>query len=85
MQELVSFILKGIVSNPEAVTVQELDGESSVLIEIGVDDDDRIRLTDNDGQVLRNLRAVANAASGRKQAVIELLGNSADVGTAEEE
>jgi predicted RNA-binding protein YlqC (UPF0109 family) len=86
MQELVSFILKGIVSNPEAVSVQEVDGESSILLEINVADEDRSRLTDNEGQVLRNLRAVANAASGRKHAIVELLGDdSTDVGTAEEE
>ena len=85
MQELISYILKGLVSNAEELTVQILDGETSVLVEVGVAPEDRQRLTKDDSRVLRSLRAVANAASGRKQAVIELLGADEDVGTAQEE
>jgi predicted RNA-binding protein YlqC (UPF0109 family) len=86
MQELVSFILKGLVSKPEAVSVKEVDGDSSVFLEIEVDESDRVRILNNDSQVLKNIRAVANAASGRKHAIVELLGaDDADVGTAQEE
>jgi predicted RNA-binding protein YlqC (UPF0109 family) len=86
MQELVSFILKGLVSNPDAVSVKKVDGESSVFLEIDVDESDRIRILNNDSQILKNIRAVANAASGRKHAIVELLGaDDADVGTAQEE
>ena len=89
MQELVSFLIKGLVSTPDAVDVREVDGETSVLLEVDLASEDRIKLTSNDGQLLKSLRAVANAASGRKQAVIELLGAdseaNSDVGAAEEE
>tara|TARA_B100001250_G_scaffold239052_1_gene205414 strand:- start:336 stop:599 length:264 start_codon:yes stop_codon:yes gene_type:complete len=87
MQELVSFIVKGIVSEPESVSVNEIDGETSVLLEIDVAEDDRLILLENESQILKNIRAVANAASGRRQAVVELLGaeDVADVGASEEE
>lgn len=85
MQELVSYILKGLVSNSDALTVQVLDGDSSVLVEVGVAPEDQARLKRDDSRLLKSLRAVANAASGRKQAVIELLGADEDVGTAQEE
>ena len=85
MQELVSYILKGLVSRPDDLTVQVLDGETSVLVEVGVAPEDRERLTKEESRLLKSLRAVANAASGRKQAVIELLGADEDVGTAQEE
>jgi len=87
MQELVSFIVKGIVAEPDAVSVNEIDGETSVLLEIDVAESDRPILMENQGQVLKNIRAVANAASGRRQAVVELLGaeDVADVGASEEE
>jgi hypothetical protein len=86
MQELVSFILKGLVTNPDAVSVKEVDGESSIFLEIDVDESDRGRIEEDDFRVLRNIRAVANAASGRKHAIVELLGaGEADVGTAQEE
>ena len=85
MQELVSYILKGLVSEPESVVVQVVGGETSVLLEVDVADADRERLVANEARILKNLRAVANAASGRKQAVIELMGADEDVGTAEEE
>ncbi len=85
MQGLISFVLRGLVSQPEAVSVQVVDGETSVLLEVDVAPEDRARLTSNDGRTLKNLRTVANAVSGRKQAVIELLGSDEDVGTAQEE
>lgn len=85
MQELVSYILKGLVSHPDDLTVQVLDGETSVLVEVGVAPEDRERLSKDESRLLKSLRAVANAASGRKQAVIELLGADEDVGTAQEE
>jgi uncharacterized protein len=86
MQELVSFILKGLVSNPDAVSVKEVDGESSIFLEIDVDESDRLRISEDDFRVLRNIRAVANAASGRKHAIVELLdADEVDVGTAQEE
>ena len=85
MQELVSYILKGLVSEPESVVVQVVGGETSVLLEVDVADADRGRLVADDARILKNLRAVANAASGRKQAVIELMGADQDVGTSEEE
>ena len=87
MQELVSFIVKGIVAEPDSVSVNEIDGETSVLIEIDVAENDRPILMENQGQILKNIRAVANAASGRRQAVVELLGaeDIADVGASEEE
>jgi len=85
VQELVSYILKGLVSEPESVVVQVVGGETSVLLEVDVADADRERLVANEARILKNLRAVANAASGRKQAVIELMGADEDVGTAEEE
>jgi len=65
--------------------VQVVGGETSVLLEVDVADADRERLVANEARILKNLRAVANAASGRKQAVIELMGADEDVGTAEEE
>jgi predicted RNA-binding protein YlqC (UPF0109 family) len=86
MQELVSFILKGLVSNPDAVSVKAVDGESSIFLEIDVADSDRLRIEENDFRVLRNIRTVANAAAGRKHAIVELLdADVADVGTAQEE
>ena len=85
MQGLISFVLRGLVSQPEAVSVQVVDGETSVLLEVAVAPEDRVRLKSNDGRTLKNLRTVANAVSGRKQAVIELLGTDEDVGTAQEE
>ncbi len=87
MQELLSFLIKGVVRTPSAVSVREVGGDTSVLLEVDVAPEDRIKLLENDGKILKNLRAIANAASGRKQAVIELLGaeDDSDVGAAQEE
>lgn len=73
MTELVSFLVKGIVTRPDAVRVNTVDGEASVLIELAVDPADVARVHGPDGETLRAIRTVLSASSGQRKAVLELL------------
>jgi len=70
---LVEYVVRGLVHHPDAVHVNTVDGEASVLLELTVAADDVARVNGPDGETLRAIRAVLSAASGRRRAVLELL------------
>jgi predicted RNA-binding protein YlqC (UPF0109 family) len=80
VSELVNFLVRSLVSRPEAVRVNEVQGEASILLELAVDSADLERVKGPDGETLRAIRTVLSAASGRRKAVLELVEPSADAG-----
>jgi len=58
--ELVEFIVKGIVENPDAVRVRESDGGS--LLELETDAADRGRVIGRQGRVAKAMRALLGAS-----------------------
>ena len=59
--ELVEFMVKGIVTEPEAVAVREL--EDGDLLELETSPDDRGRVIGRQGRVAKAMRAVLGASS----------------------
>ncbi len=74
MKDLVAFLVRGVVKNPDAVTVTETEGEASVLLELVVAPEDQAAVQGPEGATLAAIRAVLAASSGRRKAVLELLG-----------
>ncbi|MEN9786063.1 MAG: hypothetical protein RLZZ299_1327 [Pseudomonadota bacterium] len=74
MKDLVAFLVRGVVKNPDAVTVTETEGEASVLLELAVAPEDQAAVQGPEGSTLAAIRAVLAASSGRRKAVLELLG-----------
>lgn len=60
-QELVEFIAKAIVSEPDQVKVTVTEGGS--MLELETADDDRGRVIGRQGRVAKAMRAVVGAAS----------------------
>ena len=58
--ELIAFIAKGIVSDKDAVNVNEVDGGS--MLELETADDDRGRVIGRQGRVAKAMRAVLGAS-----------------------
>lgn len=79
MSELVGFLVRGLVSQPDAVQIHTVEGDASVLIELTVADADLDRVKGPDGETLRAIRTVLSASAGRRKAVLELIeaGNGA--------
>lgn len=73
MDELVSYIVRGLVDNPDEVQVNKIEGDSTIILELSVNPDDRELVTGEDGETLSHLKAVLSAASGRRKAVLELV------------
>jgi predicted RNA-binding protein YlqC (UPF0109 family) len=57
---LVEFIAKGIVNNPDAVVVTEVD--DGQILELETDPDDRGRVIGRQGRVAKAIRAVLEAS-----------------------
>ncbi|MCB9745471.1 MAG: KH domain-containing protein [Alphaproteobacteria bacterium] len=73
LDSFVTFLVKGLVDNPEAVKVSTVEGDASVMLELFVDPDDHELVMGEDGETLEHLRAVIAAASGRRKAILELM------------
>lgn len=73
MEDLLRHLVDPIVANPDGVSVQAIERESVVMLELVVDPDDRDRLTADDGRALRALRTVLSAAAGKRKAALELV------------
>ncbi len=73
MQELVAYVVKGLVDHPDEVAVNKVEGDASVMLELSVNSEDIELVKGDDGATLHHLRAVVSAASSRRKAVLELL------------
>jgi len=75
MKELVEFIAKALVDEPDQVRVQEIEGERITVIELRVAQGDLGKVIGKQGRTARSIRTLLNAAATklRKRAVLEIL------------
>lgn len=75
MKELIEYIAKALVDDPDNVTVYEVAGESTSVIELKVAKDDLGKVIGKNGRTARAMRTILSAASTkiRKRAVLEIL------------
>ncbi|MFW5925813.1 MAG: KH domain-containing protein [Myxococcota bacterium] len=75
MRELVAFITKALVDDPEAVDVQAVEGDRSIIFEVSVAPGDLGKIIGREGRTARALRTLLAATSARhqKRAVLEIL------------
>jgi predicted RNA-binding protein YlqC (UPF0109 family) len=75
MKELIEYIAKALVDNPEAVQVNEVEGEQTSVIELKVSKEDLGKVIGRQGRTARAMRTILNAASTklRKRSVLEIL------------
>jgi predicted RNA-binding protein YlqC (UPF0109 family) len=63
MRELVEFLVKALVSDPDSVRVEEIDENGDTLLEVHVDNEDLGRVIGREGRVVNAIRTVAKAAA----------------------
>jgi predicted RNA-binding protein YlqC (UPF0109 family) len=75
MKELVEFIVKSLVDNPEAVNLKEVEGEKASIIELRVAQTDLGKVIGKQGRTAKAIRTILNAAGvkGGKKVVLEIL------------
>lgn len=75
MKDLLEYIVKGLVDNPDAVEVYEIENGNTVTLELSVAGDDMGRVIGRRGRVINAIRALVQVKATRlgKTADIELL------------
>ncbi len=75
LKELIEFIAKALVDNPDMVKVSEIEGEKTSVIELNVSKDDLGKVIGKQGRTARAMRTILSAASTkvRKRAVLEII------------
>ncbi len=75
MKELVEYIAKVLVDNPDEVSVNELEGKQTSVIELRVAKEDLGKVIGKQGRTARAMRTILGAASTKikKRSVLEIL------------
>lgn len=75
MKELLEIIAKNLVDNPEQVSVSEIKGERSIVLELKVDPDDMGKVIGKQGRIAKAIRTVVKAAAVHddKKIVVEIV------------
>ncbi|MEA3223581.1 MAG: KH domain-containing protein [Thermodesulfobacteriota bacterium] len=75
MKELIEYIAKMIVDNPDEVKVTEVIGEVTSVIELRVAKSDLGKVIGKEGRTARAMRTLLTAASTKikKRAVLEII------------
>jgi len=77
MKELVEFIAKSLVDNPDAVTVNEIIGEQSIILELKVAQEDMGKIIGKQGRIAKAIRTVIKAVAVKqnKRVIVEIVWN----------
>lgn len=75
MKELLIIIAKSLVDNPDAVVVNEITGEHSIILELKVAEEDMGKVIGKQGRIAKSIRTVVKAAAIRenKRVVVEII------------
>lgn len=75
MKELVEYLAKSLVNNPDAVEVKETQGDAASVIELRVAKEDLGRIIGKQGRTARSIRTILNAATSRtnRKVVLEIV------------
>jgi uncharacterized protein len=65
VKDLLEYIARRLVDNPEQVEVDVIDGDRSVVLELRVDPEDMGRVIGRQGRVAQALRTLVKAAAVR--------------------
>jgi predicted RNA-binding protein YlqC (UPF0109 family) len=75
MKDLIEYIAKALVDQPDQVKVSEVEGERTSVIELAVAKEDLGKVIGKQGRTARAIRTLLSAASTkiRKRSVLEII------------
>lgn len=75
MKELIEYIAKSLVDNPDQVLVAEVEGEQTSVLELKVAKEDLGKVIGKQGRTARAMRTLLSAAStkAKKRSVLEII------------
>ena len=75
LREVIETIAKALVDNPEEVSVKEIDGEATIVLELRVSPDDLGKVIGKQGSTARAMRTILRGAGMKlkKRFMLEIL------------
>ena len=75
MRELVEYIARNIVDDPDAVKVMEREEENAYVLELSVAPDDMGKVIGKQGRIAKAIRTVVKAATSKasKKYIVEII------------
>lgn len=65
MKDLILFLAKSLVENPDAVQVTETEGPDSIILELNVAPEDMGKVIGKQGRIAKAIRSVLKAVTPR--------------------
>jgi len=75
MRDLILYIAKALVDNPEDVSVEEIEGNQTSVLELKVAKEDLGKVIVKQGRTARAMRTILSASSAKikKRTVLEII------------
>jgi predicted RNA-binding protein YlqC (UPF0109 family) len=75
MKELVQYLARSLVNNPDAVDVNETESDSASVLKLRVAKEDLGRIIGKQGRTAKSIRTILNAAASRtnRKVVLEIV------------
>ena len=75
MRDLIDYIARALVDDPDSVTVTEIEGNQTSVLELSVAKEDLGKVIGKQGRTARAMRTILSAASAKvkKRTVLEII------------
>ena len=75
VKDLVEYIAKSLADKPDAVTVSEIEGETSIVLELRVSAEDMGRMIGREGRTINAMRSLARVLGAKmtKKVTLEIV------------
>lgn len=67
MKEILELIIKNLVTDTEAVSINEITGEKSIVIEVKVAEADMGKVIGKQGRIAKAIREIVRAVASKEQ------------------
>jgi uncharacterized protein len=77
VKDLVDYMVRPLVRHPEELSINEVEGSSSLLVELRVHDDDLDAVRGPDREMIKSLQMIVAASGGSRKVVLDLVEETA--------
>ena len=75
VKDLIEYVVKALADKPEAVSLSEIEGETSIVLELRVDQEDMGRMIGREGRTINAMRSIARVLGAKmgKKVTLEIV------------
>ena len=66
MKEILETIIANLVSNKDAISINQIDGEQSIIFEVKVAENDMGKIIGKQGVIAKSIRTIMKAAASKE-------------------